>query len=144
MELESLRSNNSFELLWTETEEFALKEDISPSSIPRARKIPSRLGSSEVVTATNIALHFKVNTYFPVLDIIINDIKSKSEENNLKILNALQSCLSARTYSDENILEVCNIYDLREDDLKAELKIFGKMCLLNNISKSFENHLTFS
>lgn len=101
MELESLWSDYSFEHLWIETKQFALKGDILPPLI-----LPS---------------HFKVNTYFPVLDININDIKTKFEENNLKILNALQSGLNTIICSNENILKACNIYDLKKYYLKTKL-----------------------
>jgi hypothetical protein len=33
----------------------------------------------------NFASYFKINIYFPVLDFIIYDIKTKFAENNLKI-----------------------------------------------------------
>jgi len=103
------------------------------------------LGGAEVViTETiNISSYFKVNIFFPVLDIITNDIKTKIEENYLKVLNALQTCLSSKICGDKIILEVFDTYDLKEDNLKAKLKIFGKMCLSNNVFKSFENHLKF-
>jgi len=111
LELESIGNDHSYELFWTKTEQFATKEDIRLPDIPRKRKIPSRLGGGEATTINNISYYFKVSIYFPVLDIIINDIKIKFEENNIIILNALQSCLSNKNCSDENILEVCNTYD---------------------------------
>jgi len=75
-----------------------------------------------------------------VLD--IHDIKTKFAENNLKILNALQNCLSTRHHRDEDILEVCNTYNTNFDDLKAELKLFRKMCSSTKIDENFEAHLT--
>jgi len=75
-----------------------------------------------------------------VLDIVIHDIKTKFAENNLKILNALQNCLSTRNHRGEDILEVCNTYNINFDDLKAELKLFGKMCSSTNIDENFEAH----
>lgn len=143
MELESLRSDDNFNLFWTETKQFATNENIQLPDIPRKRKIPSRLGGGEVTTINNISSYFKVNIYFPVLDIIISDIKTKFEENNIKTLNALQSCLINRNCSDQNILEVCNTYGIIIDEFKAELKLFGKMCLSSNIPEDFENHLQF-
>lgn len=44
---------------------------------------------------------------------------------------------------DENILKVCNTYNSKESNLKTDLKIFGKMCLSNDIPESFESHLKF-
>jgi len=54
LELESLRNDDSYELFWTKTEQFATKEDIRLPDIPRKRKIPSRLGGGEV-TINNIS-----------------------------------------------------------------------------------------
>ncbi|XP_022176471.1 zinc finger MYM-type protein 1-like [Myzus persicae] len=107
----SLRSDDNFNLFWTETKQFATNENIQLPDIPRKRKIPSRLGGGE--------------------------------ENNIKTLNALQSCLINRNCSDQNILEVCNTYGIIIDEFKAELKLFGKMCLSSNIPEDFENHLQF-
>ena len=143
LELESLRNDDSYKLFWTKSEQFATKEDIRLPDIPRKRKIPSRFGGGEATTINNISSYFKVSIYFPVLDIIINDIKTKFEENNITILNALQCCLSNKNCSDENILEVCNTYDIIIDDFKAELKLFSKMCLSSDIPENFENRLNF-
>jgi hypothetical protein len=79
-----------------ETEQLASKECISLPIIPRIKTIPLRLGGGETSISRNVASYFKINIYFPVLDIIINDIKTKFAENNLKILNALQNYLSTR------------------------------------------------
>ncbi|CAI6369833.1 unnamed protein product [Macrosiphum euphorbiae] len=143
LELESLRNDDSYKLFWTKTEQFATKEDIRLPDITRKRKIPSRFGGGEATTINNISSYFKVSIYFPVLDIIINDIKTKFEENNITILNALQCSLSNKNCSDENILEVCNTYDIIIDDFKAELKLFSKMCLSSDIPENFENRLNF-
>ncbi|CAI6354019.1 unnamed protein product [Macrosiphum euphorbiae] len=142
VELQSLRSDDSFDKIWTETEQLASKESISPPTIPRIRTIPSRLGGGETLISRNVASYFKTNIYFPVLDIVIHDIETKFAENNLKILIALQNCLSTRNHRDEDILEVCNTYNINFDDLKAELKLFGKMCSSTNIDEHFEAHLT--
>ena len=74
---------------------------------------------------------------------MINYIKTKFAENNLKILNALQNYLSTRKNSDEDILEVCNTYNINFGALKVELMLFGKMCSSNNIAENFEAHLNF-
>lgn len=140
LEQESLRNDDSFKLFWTETEQFVTKEDIRLPVIPRKRKIPSRFGGGEV---NNISSYFKVNIYFHVLDIIINDIKTKFEENNIIILNAFQSCLSNKNWSDENILKICNTYDIIIDAFKAELKLFSKKSLWSDIPENFENCLNF-
>ncbi|CAI6354239.1 unnamed protein product [Macrosiphum euphorbiae] len=142
VELQSLRSDDSFDKIWTETEQLASKESISSPTIPRIRTIPSRLGGGETLISRNVASYFKTNIYFPVLDIVIHDIETKFAENNLKILIALQNCLSTRNHRDEDILEVCNTYNINFDDLKAELKLFGKMCSSTNIDEHFEAHLT--
>jgi hypothetical protein len=76
-----------------------------------------------------------------LLYIIINDIKTKFAENNLKILNALQNYLSTRKNRDEDILEICNTYNINFDASKVELMLFGKMCSSNNITENFEAHL---
>jgi len=140
-ELQSLRSDNSFDQIWTKTEQLASKEFISPPIIPKIRTTPSRLGGGETLISRDVASYFKINIYFLVLDIIINDIKTKFAENNLKILNALQNCLSTRKNRDEDILEVCNTYNINFDDLKAELMLFGKMCSSTNIAENVEAHL---
>jgi hypothetical protein len=76
-----------------------------------------------------------------MLDIIVNDIKTKFAENNLKILNALQNYLSTRKNRDEDILEVCNTYNINFNALKVELMLFGKICPSNNIAENFKAHL---
>jgi hypothetical protein len=49
--------------------------------------------------------------------------------------------LCTRNNRDEDILEVCNTYNINYDDLKAELKLFRKMCSSNNIADNFEARL---
>jgi hypothetical protein len=76
-----------------------------------------------------------------LLDIIINNIKTKFAENNLKILNALQNYLSTRKNRDEDILEDCKTYNINFDALKVKLMLFGKMCSSNNTDEHFGAHL---
>lgn len=63
-----------------------------------------------------------------MFDILINYIQSKFAENNFKILDAFKNCLNTKNNRDENILGICNTYNIDFNDLKAELKRFGKMC----------------
>jgi hypothetical protein len=100
-----------------------------------------RLGDGETSISRNVASYFKINIYFPVLHIIINDIKTKFSENNLKILNVFQNYLSTRKNRNEDILEVCYTYNINFDALKVELMLFGKMCSSNNIAENFDAHL---
>jgi hypothetical protein len=144
MELQSLRSDNSFKLIWAETEEITVKENIALPKIPRKKTISTRLGGGEAfIIGNDISSYFKINIYFCALDIMINDIKTRFLENNLRTLNALHSCLSTRNYNIEDILEVCNTYNIEKDYLKVELKLFSKMCSSNNINENFEEHLNF-
>lgn len=85
MELESLRSDNSFQILWAETEQFASKEDILSTNISRARKIQSTLGGNKHSIILPKKILIFLYTIYTVY-IIINDIKTKFEENNLKNL----------------------------------------------------------
>lgn len=115
--------------------QFATKEDIRLPDISRKRKILSRLRGDEIIIINNISSYFKVNIYFLVLDIMISDTKTKFEENNIIILNALQSYLSNKNWSDQNILEVYKLtLNTIIDDLKAE---FGQMCLSSEIPEDF-------
>jgi hypothetical protein len=85
VKLQFLCSDQSFDKIQTETEQLASKESISPPIIPWIRLIPSKLDDGETLILRNVASYFKINIYFPVLDFIIYDIKTKFAENNLKI-----------------------------------------------------------
>lgn len=59
-------------------------------------------------------------------------------QNLKKILNAFRNCLSIRNNMDEDILEVCDTYNIEHIDLKAELILFGKICSYLNILKPIQ------
>lgn len=45
---------------------------------------------------------------------------------------------------DDDILKVCNTHDLKNDELRIKIEIFGKTCLSINISENFEKSFKFN
>lgn len=142
-QLKSLRSENNFKNVWSETNKVTTKENCPLPSVPRKRKIPARLGGGEPFNTDNLSEFVKINIYFTVLDIIITDIETKFSENNSNILNAVINVLTLQNCKYEDILEVSNTYNIEIDELQAELKLFGKMCFVKQTFDSFEDCLNY-
>lgn len=127
--LQDLRSDESFNKCWELSQNLVKNNGFLPPKFPRNRKIShKKLGGGHVFPEFHDEKsYYRISIYFPVLDIVMKEINDRFNENDLSILNSLMETLTYESPSQSSIQEVCKFYELNEDDLAAELKIFNKM-----------------
>ena len=139
--LESLRTNESFQIIWElteknrdrvktliETEEIDV--DFQEANLPRQKPSTRRLGTVEAScenTVFTVENYNKVNNYIPALDRIISEFKSRFAENDSVVLCALANILTNENPDDEAFKEVAKFYTMDEDTIKSEHKMFNHM-----------------
>ena len=139
--LESLRTNESFQIIWElteknrdrvktliETEEIDV--DFREAKLPRQKPSTRRLGTVEAScenTVFTVENYNKVNNYIPALDRIISEFKSRFAENDSVVLCALANILTNENPDDEAFKEVAKFYTMDEDTIKSEHKMFNHM-----------------
>jgi hypothetical protein len=83
-----LCSDESFSQLWVEVQALGKEEGCNAPSLPRKCKILGRIGGGlacgELMTPSTCN---RTHIYFPVLYILVNDVKQRFQENDLKILH---------------------------------------------------------
>jgi len=84
-------------------------------------------GGAEQAVYQDFQHYFKINFFFPLLDLLTNDISNRFSENDIDILQALYDVLCEENPSNNVIKNVCTIYSLTEAELKEELPILNKM-----------------
>ncbi len=100
----------------------------------------------------NIKDHYRINTYYAVLDTIITSIEDRFDENMINDILLMEKLFSTKTLLDENELkQLSKQYSLSYDDLRGEQRLYKtKLSISTSQSqatlseiKSFilENHL---
>ena len=141
--LKSLRNDEQFLELWNDTEQLAKKENCSPAVIPRRRTVPAKFGGGpSSANCETPADFYRQSIYFPVLDILINEINNRFKENDLELLHALRCVLSSKQANREYITLICNTYKVPESELIAELNVFNHLCENSNTNDDFNSRFS--
>lgn len=143
--LQDLRSDESFNRCWKSSQDLVKNNRFLPPKLPRNRKIPNKkLGGGDVFPEFHDEKsYYRISIYFPILDIVMKEIKDRFDENDLTILNSLLDILTKESPNQSLIQELCEFYGLNEDDLTAELKIFNKMFKCCGKENNIENRLLY-
>lgn len=143
--LQDLRSDESFNKCWESSQDLVKNNGFLPPKLPRNRKISNnKLGVGYIFPEFHHEKsYYRISIYFPVLDIVMKDIKDRFNENDLSILNSLMETLINESPSQSSIQEVCKFYGPNEDDLTAELKIFNKMFKGYGKINNIENRILY-
>lgn len=143
--LQDLRSDESFNKCWESSQDLVKNNGFLPPKLPRNRKISyKKLGGGHVFPEFHDEKsYYRISIYFPVLDIVMKEIKDRFNENDLSILNSLMETLTNESPSQSSIQEVCKFYGPNEDDLTAELKIFNKMFKGYGKVNNIENRILY-
>ena len=139
--LESLRTNESFQIIWElteknrdrvktliETEEIDV--DFREAKLPRQKPSTRRLGTVEAScenTVFTVETYNKVNNYLPAIDRIVSEFKSRFAENDSVVLCALGQILTDDNPDDEAFKEAAKFYNIDEDTLRSDHKMFTHM-----------------
>lgn len=131
--LMSIRSDQHFELFWEHTQHHARTLDISEPCLPCQRKVPRRFksGRAEAEFPSSAHSYFR-QIYYEGLDLIINCIKHRFEQDGYLVYRRIQDVLlnAARhsEYSaDFNFVTSFYSTDFDCQRLKTQLELYATM-----------------
>ncbi|CAI6377783.1 unnamed protein product [Macrosiphum euphorbiae] len=139
---EENRNSECFSDLWQLIEEFSDKQNIKlelpNKNLKRKRKEPDLLRDYCLSTTTgaedNLNLietakdYWMSHAYFPVIDAIINDMKTRFSVESLKMAKSIDTFLDLQYDKDSYFVNHYKILlKIEEDDLKCELKVAKKV-----------------
>ena len=102
--MEEYRSDRYWEHLYSYVQDVAklnnIPEDDLQANKPRRRqtRVPSRLDESLIIESTgartnlSTSADYKINLYFPILDTVITELKTRFASTNLAIMKSIQAC----------------------------------------------------
>ena len=116
--------------------------EVAPQLSQRQRTMPKRFedvivlestGSRETATTND---NYKISLYFPVLDAMISELRSRFEDKNVQIMRAIQCCNPNSTYflDVDSLAPLIESYNLSKDSLSAECLIAKRTLNGKNIS----------
>ncbi len=128
--LNSIRNDTSFDLFWTKVNSFATSKNISEPELPRQRKVPKRYeeGISTGYFPESPKEYYK-QLFFEAVDLIVNCIKDRFDQQGYKIYSSLESLLmkSCKGESINDDLDFITAFygdDLDKKTLQAQLQTF--------------------
>ncbi len=129
--LTEMRSDTEFQKYWKEAIEISRKLELEPPHLPRQRRVPSRLGGGEIQPVyRNVEHYYQVASFYPLLDVIISQLKERFSENDMMIVQNIETVLLADNISSVSqtaLEQVSEFYDLDKDNLKAELRVYTNL-----------------
>ena len=135
--LESIRSEESFNLFWKRTQQQWQQLGAAEPNLPKQRKVPRRyeVGSSFSEVETSVEAFYR-KTYYEVIDYVVQAIRSRFDQNGYKILCRLEELLCDAKANLEDFDDILSLYgnDLDKDRLATQLSV-----LHHNIPKEIEN-----
>ena len=126
--LQSLRSEDEFNLFWAKVKQFATAHNVDAPSLPRRRNAPIKhmLGKAPSEHAEKVKDDYR-RKYYAVLDTVVSCIKERFEQPDYEIYSSLEQLLvkaaMAKSY-DEQCVTVTTFYrdDINSDLLSVQLK----------------------
>lgn len=129
--LQTIRSEESFNLFWEKVISLASKFDISDPVLPRKRKVPKQFddGNAEPEYDGSPKNMYR-RIYFESLDLLVQAIEDRFDQPGYKMYSCLESLLikavKKENYSNE-LQEVLRVYkhDFNASNLSTHLSILG-------------------
>ena len=126
--LQSLRSEDEFNLFWAKVKQFATVHNVDAPSLPRRRNAPIKhmLGKAPGEHPEKVEDDYR-RKYYAVLDTVVSCIKERFEQPDYEIYSSLEQLLvkaaMAKSY-DEEFVTVTTFYrdDITGDLLSVQLK----------------------
>ena len=125
--LQSIRSDQCFDLFWQYVESRRSVVEVSPPELPRRRKVPRRfeVGETPPEYPASAKDHFR-RLYFEGIDLVIAAIKSRFDQQGFRILQKLEVALLEKqeVQRSEVVKEVVQFYGddfNHKDHLEAQL-----------------------
>ncbi|CAI6375068.1 unnamed protein product [Macrosiphum euphorbiae] len=109
--LKDYRCDSTFNELWILSKTVCDQNKLDPPKIPRMSKVPNRHGgSAKQAVYQDVQHYFKIDFFFPLLDLLTNDISNRFSENDLHILQALYDVLCEENPSNDVIKKKLKTY----------------------------------
>ena len=93
--------------------------------------MPLRLGGGEAQPVyRNVEHYYQVTSFYPLLDVIISQLEERFSENDMMIVQNMETVLLADNISSVSqtaLEQVSQFYDLDKDNLKAELRVYTNL-----------------
>ena len=126
--LQSLRSEDEFNLFWAKVKQFATAHNVDAPSLPRRRNAPIKhmLGKAPGEHPEKVEDDYR-RKYYAVFDTVVSCIKERFEQPDYEIYSSLEELLvkaaMAKSY-DEEFVTVATFYrdDINSDLLSVQLK----------------------
>lgn len=148
--LQCFRSDEEWAKMYKYVNDVANLHKISatPLRSQRQRRTPSRLDDCIIMettgnrSMTTSGEDYKVSLYFPVLDAMIQEFRSRFDNKNLEIMKSIQSCHPESPHFLEvnHLMTLVKLYNLNEQSLSMECPI-AKRTLKNKTMKKINDVL---
>lgn len=127
--LESLRTNEAFNLIWNSCREFARQNDIDEPKLPQVRRKPKRFGF-DVDEGNNEHIFSNPNDfyrkmYFEVLDLVINCFQDRFNKTSITHLQNIESFIVNKSDNGDYLIE------FYKDDFDRDRLILHRNMLLD-------------
>jgi len=129
--LESIRSEEMFNLFWDKVMKEIQNVDVGQPVLPRARKVPKRFETSRSVSShPDSPKSFYRIVYFEVLDLVINAIKDRFDQPGYEMYKNLQEVLLKASHCEEyssKLQTVMGFYgnDFEPTQFSAQLQLLS-------------------
>lgn len=133
--LTDLRNEEEFNKFFSKTLTFCESHGFEGPTNPRKRKLPQKLGGGDVQPEYDSPeAYFLKIFYYPLLDTLIENIKSRFQKNQLDLLCKMEVLLTAsmktKSVSDDSIEEACSAvsaaFGIESDTLASEINLFRR------------------
>ena len=129
----SIRSDDHFQIFWEKTSSHAQTLHVSDPHLPRQRKVPKRYetGRAEAEFPTSPYSHYR-QIYYEGLDLIINCIKDRFEQEGYMVYQRVQNLLLKAARHEDITADldfVTSFYgaDFDSQRLKTQLEMYTEM-----------------
>lgn len=146
--LQCFRSDEEWAKMYKYVNDVANLHKISatPLRSQRQRRTLSRLDDCIIMettgnrSMTTIGEDYKVSLYFPVLDAMIQEFRSRFDNKNLELMKSIQSCHPESFLEVNHLMTLVKLYNLNEQSLSMECPI-AKRTLKNKTMKKINDVL---
>lgn len=124
---------------------FSFKDASAPRNRAPSRRLQALIGESSTTSLHQQPTpesHYRITTYYPTLDKVILEMRTRFQTNDQDILCALADVVFSQKPSEGSIALVSSFYSLDSAILEAELQIFRNFLSDNPVSHQIKKAAT--
>ena len=121
--LQSMRTDDQFDLFYKKVNQFAQAHDISSPSLPRRRKVPKKIQSyfGAAEHHPKSAEEDYRQKYFEAFDLIINCIKARFDQSDYAMYASCEQVLLKACHEEDFASEMRSVIDFYGDDFQEDV-----------------------